>query len=92
VNETLLRVISMLDGPAALFHPSVLSRVLLHQLSQYVPSVLATAVSQALQQFQSMLGLSRKGFGNSAASGVAFNHPAALLDLLGVSSHKSKML
>jgi hypothetical protein len=85
VNEALLRVISMLDGPAALFHPAVLSRILVHQLSLYVPSAVTAAVSRALQQLDSMLGLSNKGFGSGAGTS-AFHHPVALLNLLGVAS------
>jgi hypothetical protein len=78
VNEALLRVISMLDGPEGLMRPAVLYRVLLNKLSEFVPPGAAAAVRRAVQQYGSWLGL---GLGFKSAGGFA--HPEALLQLLG---------
>lgn len=75
----------MLDGPEGLMRPAVLSRVLLNKCAEIVPPGVAAAIRRAVQQYASRLGLGfsvgRSGFKAGAAAG--FNHPEALLQLLG---------
>lgn len=77
----------MLDGPEGLMRPAVLSRVLLNKLAEFLPPGVAAAVRRAVQQYASWLGLGCVvGLGPKAGGGggaAGFNHPEALLQLLG---------
>lgn len=78
----------MLDGPDGLMRPAVLSRVLLNKFAEFVPPGVAAAVRRAVQQYASWLGLGcSSGLGSKAGGGgggaAGFNHPEALLQLLG---------
>jgi hypothetical protein len=73
----------MLDGTAALFHPSVVMRVLYNHVLDSMPSTLTAAVRTAVQQYISWVP---RLAGKAAAGGV--HHSESLLSLLGVSAVK----
>lgn len=76
----------MLDGPGALFTPTVLSHVLLNKLMEYVPPAVTAAVHKAVQQYGSWLGVSGVGSGGGKGGhSTGFRHPEPLMELLGVS-------
>jgi hypothetical protein len=79
VNEAFLRVISMLDGTAALFHPSVVLRVLHNRVLDSMPEAVNAAVRTAVKQYTSWVP-GKEGM----AGAVNVHHSESLLSLLGV--------